>query len=286
MLSSASQEGQTARNLNVSAQGDTDATSDRETLLKFAPTEPVPSKGFLVAWGLQAMVDLILGRLALRKLSPLVPHTLVPIIKLCSGNREEVEAAYRTVLGYREPVRFLDSPAEKWRKLYGNFVREIEWACSELRKYFNKRAYEDLVINATADCLRDALGPIIDYMKKSMVTQSEFFSKKQTRMSDLLNRIGGKMTVLFFEKIINITGWLAGDVEVREVNLREGMMVMEYTDCRMLRAPRLKNLPEESCLLGCKGACEKLFEDGPVRMTLDTRLPETTCEVRMFLVDE
>jgi len=42
----------------------------------------------------------------------------------------------------------------------------------------------------------------------------------------------------------------------------------------------------DACLLGCKGACEKLFEDGPVRMTLDTRLPETTCEVRMFLVDE
>jgi len=286
MLSSVSQEGQTARNLNVSPHGDTDATSDTETLLKFAPTEPVPSKGFFGSWGWQAMVDLILGRLALRKLSPLVPHTLVPIIKLCSGNREEVEAAYRTVMGYREPVRFLDSPAEKWRKLYGNFVREIEWACSELRKYFNKRAYEDLVINATADCLRDALGPIIDYMKKSMITQSEFLRSKPAGMSDLLNKIGGKMTVLFFDRIINITGWLAGDVEIREVNLREGMMVMEYTDCQMLRAPRLKNLPEESCLLGCKGACEKLFEDGPVRMTLDTRLPETTCEVRMFLVDE
>ena len=286
MLSSASQEGQTARNLNVSAHGDTDATSYSETLLQFAPTEPVPSKSFFGAWGLQAMVDLILGKLALSKLSPLVPHTLVPIIKLCSGNREEVEAAYRTVVGYREPVRFLDSPAEKWRKHYGNFVREIEWACSELRKYFNKRAYEDLVINATADCLKGALGPIIDYMKKSMVTQSESLRSKPPGMSNFLNKVGGKMTVLFFERIVNITGWLAGNVEFREVNLREGLMVMEYTDCRMLRAPRLKNLPEESCLLGCKGACEKLFEDGPVRMTLDARLPETTCEVRMFLVDE
>lgn len=286
MLSSASQEGQTARDRNVATYGDTEASPDREALRQFAPTEPVPSKGFWGSWGFQALVDLVLGKLALSKLSPLVPHTLVPIIKLCSGNREEVEAAYRIVLGYREPVRFLDSPGEKWRKHYGNFVREIEWACSELRKHFNKRAYEDLVINATADYLKEALGPIIDSMKTSMVSQSEFIRSKSPRMSDLLNKLSGKMTVIMFEKVFNMTGWLAGDVEVREVNLREGMMVMEYTDCQMLRAPRMKNLPEESCLLGCKGACEKLFEEGPLRMTLDTRLPETTCEVRMFLVEE
>ena len=105
-------------------------------------------------------------------------------------------------------------------------------------------------------------------------------------MSDLLNRISGRMTVFMFEKVFNMTGWLAGDVKVHEVDLREGMMVMEYTDCHMLRAPRLKKLPEESCLLACKGACEKLFEQGPLRMTLDTRLPETNCEVRMTVVEE
>lgn len=286
MLSSALQEGQTATDLNVATDGNAETTLDRDALRQFAPTEPVPSKGFWASWGFQALMDLLLGKLALSKLSPLVPHTMVPIIKLCSGNREEVEAAYRIVVGYREPVRFLDSPGEKWRKHYGNFVRELEWACSELRKYFNKRAYEDLVINATADYIKEALGPIIDSMKTSMVSQSEALRSKPPRMSDLLNKLSGKMTVIMFEKVFNMTGWLAGDVKVHEVDLREGTMVMEYTDCQMLRAPRMKNLPEESCLLGCKGACEKIYEDGPVRMTLDTRLPETTCEVRMFMVEE
>jgi hypothetical protein len=231
-------------------------------------------------------MDLILGSLAVKRLSPLVPHTLVPIIKLCSGNREQVDAAYNILLGYHEPIHLLDSPAEKWRKRYGNFVREIEWACSELRKYFNKRAYEDLVINATADYIKEALGPIIDSMKTSMVSQSEALRSKSPRMSDFLNRMSGRMTKIMFEKVFNMTGWLAGDVKVHEVDLREGIMVMEYPDCQMLRAPRMKNLPEESCLLGCKGACEKLFADGPTRMTLDTRLPETSCEVRMFMVKE
>ncbi len=286
MLSTHSNEGQTTNKFTTSTNGDSSGISDRETLKQFAPTEPVPVQGFFRHWGFQAWMDLILGKLALSRLSPLVPHTFIPIIKLCSNNRKEVEAAYKIIQEYREPISFFESPREKWRKYYGNFVREIEWACFELRKYFNKRAYEDLIINATADYISEALGPIVDALKKNLIMQSEFFSKKkQTPMSDLMNRIGSKMTAIFFH-VANITGWLAGDVEVREVNLREGLMVMEYMDCGMLRAPRLKNLPEESCLLACKGGCEKLFETGPVRMTLDTRLPETTCEVRMFLTDE
>ena len=287
MLSSVAKDGQAAERLmNISAGEDAGDMSDPELLQRFAPTEPIPVKGFWGNWGFQAFVDLILGKLAMKTLAPLVPHTFVPIIKLCSDDRNAVAAAYKTVLDQKEPIRFFESPAEKWRKTYGNFVREMEWACSELRRYFNKRAYEDLVINATADYIDDALGTIIDSLKKSMLMQRDMFSGKQTRMSDLLHKISGMMTKVFFEKVVNITGWLAGNVEIHEVDLRNGVMVMEYTDCLMLRAPRLKALPEECCLLGCKGACEKLFEEGPVRMTLDTRLPETTCEVRMFIGDE
>ena len=280
MLSSVSSEGQTARILDPGTLGGKADISDSEMLKQFAPTEPVPTAGFWLTWGWPAILDLILGKMALKRLAPLVPHTFVPIIKLCSDNREKVDAAYKTILGYREPVKFFDSPREKWRKTYGNYVREIEWACSELRKYFNKRAYEDLVINATADYITEVLGPIVGEMKKSLLTQREYFSKK----SNLMNKIGGKMTALFF-KVINITGWLAGGTIVREINPREGLMVFEYPDCQMLRAPRMKNLPEESCLLSCKGGCEKLFEQGPVKMTFDTRLPETSCEVRMFIAD-
>ncbi len=285
MLTSVSTQNQAAVNMGASTEKVTGSILDKEALQQFAPTEPVPPEGFLRSWGWQPFLDLILGKLALKRLAPLVPHTLIPIIKLCSDNRNEVDAAYKIILGFHEPIRFLDSPREKWRKLYGNFVRELEWACMELRKYFNKRAYEDLIINTTADYLSAALGPIIEALKTNMIKQSEFFNKKQTILSDLMNKMGGKMTAMFF-KVANITGWLAGDCEIREVNLREGLMVMEYVDCLMLRSPRLKTLPEESCLLGCKGSCEKLFENGPVRMTLDTRLPETTCEVRMFLVDK
>jgi len=92
-------------------------------------------------------------------------------------------------------------------------------------------------------------------------------------------------TALFFEKILNITGWLVGKVKITEVDMGAGIIVMEVVDCLMLRAPRLKNLPEESCLLGCKGGCEKVFAEGSVRMMLEACLPETTCEIRVEISD-
>ncbi len=267
-------------------RGDAGGMPDVESLKKFSPTEPPPKGGFFRNWGLQAIVDLILGGLALKRLYPLVPLTLVPIIKLCSDNREEVEAAYNIIRKQNEVVRFFDSPREKYRKIYGNFVREMEWACSELRRYFNKAAYEDLVINATADYLNLVLGSVISLMIKSMLFGKKLFEGKQSRLADLINKVMSRMTAISFEHVINITSWLAGDVEIKEYDFRECSMVMEFKDCLMLRAPRLKNLPEECCLLGCKGGCEKVFEKLPLGMTLDPRLPETTCEIRMFLADQ
>ena len=143
--------------------------SDLESLKHFCPVEPLPQAGFYAKWGHQAWADLFIGKWALKKLSPVVPRTLVPIIKLCAPNRDDVTEAYQTILNLREKPAFTDSPSEKWRMAYGNFVRELEWACCELRKYFNKSAYEDLIINAVADYIKEALGPVVDSMNNMMV---------------------------------------------------------------------------------------------------------------------
>ena len=251
---------------------------DLESLQWFSPVEPVPAGGFLHKWGLQAWADLFIGRWALKQLAPLVPHTLVPIIKLCAPSRRDVTSAYEIILAQKEVARRSDSPREKWRMAYGNFVRELEWACTELKKYFNKAAYEDLVINATADYIRGALGAVVASMNRMMVMGHKNLKNNQSR---LLKKIIHISTAFFFEKVVNLTGWLVGEVKITEVDMGAGIMVMEVVDCLMLRAPRLKSLPEESCLLGCKGGCEKVYEEGAVRMMLETRLPETTCEIRI-----
>ena len=68
-----------------------------------------------------------------------------------------------------------------------------------------------------------------------------------------------------------------------------GVAVMEVPDCAWHVCPAAESLPdpnalpEEGCLLICKGAFEALFDgrDGGLRMEFDPHLPETSCTVRM-----
>lgn len=260
---------------------DRDDFTDIESLKKFEPTETPPGGGLYYNWGIQAFTNLFLGKAAVKRLSKLIPHTLVPIIKLCSGNSETIDEAYNIILGYRESGKFFESPQEKYRKIYGNFVRELEWSCFELRKYFTKRAYEDLIINSTAIYINEVLGPFIKLLNNMMLMSR----KHSGKLPDFVIKIMTVMTKFWFEHVMNITGWLVGDVKITEFDFKEGTMVMEVVDCLLLHAPRMKSFPEEACLLGCKGACEKVLQC-PMKMTLDARLPETTCEIRSFIVED
>ncbi len=47
----------------------------------------------------------------------------------------------------------------------------------------------------------------------------------------------------------------------------------------------MNTFPEEACLMGCRGGCEKVLQS-PLKMTLDAKLPETTCEIRAFPLDQ
>ena len=103
---------------------------------------------------------------------------------------------------------------------------------------------------------------------------------------DRFNRIINRITVIFFERVIAIGGFLIGDVEVPEFDFKKGDMMMKVTDCLMLRAPRMKDFPEECCLLVCKGACEKAFDEYRTSMLFEPQLPETTCDIRFYVDDK
>lgn len=215
----------------------------------FMATEPVPYRSFYGNWGHQAMLTYLIGKAAIKRLYPLVPHTLLPIVRLCSDNSEDVDAAFKKVQEFNEKIRFFDSPYEKYRKIYGKYIREIEWCCYQLRRYFTKRAFEKLVIDSTYIYVDEILGKYIEKMSKMMsmgITKEKM--EKTGKRDDFINRILTKMFDVYFGKIFNITGWLGGDVEVQEYNYRTGLMVMNVTDCLMLRAPRMKQWPEDACL--------------------------------------
>ncbi len=216
----------------------------------FMAAEPVPERSFYGNWGHQAILTYLIGKAAVKRLYPLVPHTLLPILKLCSDSQSDVDAAFKKVQEFNEKIRFFDSPFEKYRKIYGKYIREIEWCCFHLRKYFTKRAFESLIIESTLIYVNEILGKYIEKMDKMMSTgiTREKMEKGPGKWDDKINKILTKIFDFYFGKFFNITGWLGGDVEVQEYNFRTGLMVMNVKDCLMLRAPRMKQWPEDACL--------------------------------------
>ncbi len=217
----------------------------------FMPTEPKPCYSLYYNWGHMAISSYLMGKAAIKKVYPFITRTLVPILKLCSDNRKDVEDAFKKIQELNEKIRFFDSPYEKYRKIYGNYVREIEWCCVQLRKYFTKRAFEDLIIDSTYSYNIGVMGKSVNSFNKMMLTgrTRKIVSKKPGKMDASINRIVTKFLNFSFKHVFNLVFWMVGDVEFEEYNVRTGEMVLKVPDCLMLRAPRMKQLPEESCLL-------------------------------------
>ena len=111
---------------------------------------PPPQKmGFYYNWGPQAWIDMWMSNsMLVKKAMPIISHTFVPILRL-SGDQKQVDRDYKQIKSRREVIHRFDSPREKWRKRYGNFVREVEWALLELRKHYSQKQYEEIVIGTS-----------------------------------------------------------------------------------------------------------------------------------------
>ena len=95
-------------------------------------------RGLLYHWGPQAWIDMVMSkRMLVDRAGLLVPYTFLPILRL-SADAAQIDRDWSEIKSRREAIRRFDSPRERWRKRYGNFVREAEWALLELRKHFSQ----------------------------------------------------------------------------------------------------------------------------------------------------
>jgi hypothetical protein len=259
---------------------DTLITSDQDDDSTGIPCRSLPAKhGWWYHWGPQAWIDMWMSKkMLLNKAMPIVTHTLLPILRL-SGDREQVDRDYQAIKTRRETVRWSDSPREKWRKRYGNFVREVEWALLELRKHYSQKQYEEIVIGTCVSTAEETTADFIEMMN-SMAEKNK-------------NKTGSRAEPNRFEKFIfdtfNPAGFLTGPAEMRDINMSEGSMTMYIPDCAWHTCaaqdslPNPDQLPAEGCQLICKGPFEALFngEKSKLRMEFEPHLPETSCTVRM-----
>jgi hypothetical protein len=247
------------------------------------PVAPPKKRGLFYHWGPQAWIDMWMSHsMIVKKAGPLIPYTFLPILRMTT-DRERIDSEWAEIRSRREKVRLFDSPRERWRKNYGNFVREVEWALLELRKHFTQAEYEDIVVGTSVALGRENSASFIEMMDGMADTKPS----KKAAASD------GPSEPSRFEKLMfstfNPAGFLTGPAEITEFDPAHGSTTMEIPDCAWHicgAAETLPNpdaLPEQGCLLICKGAFEELFkgEGGGLKVEFEPHLPETSCTARM-----
>jgi hypothetical protein len=240
-------------------------------------------RGFLYHYGPQAWIDMVMSHtMIVRRAWPLVSYTFLPILRMVS-DPEKIDRDYAEIRSRREKVRLFDSPRERWRKQYGNFVRECEWALLELREHFTPTQYEDIVVGTSVALSKENSPGFLDMMNN----MSNREAPKKSHTSDGPTEPTRLQKMMF--DMFNPAGFLTGPAEITAFDPAGGSIVMEVPDCAWhicAAAESLPNpgaLPEQGCLLICKGAFEKLFDgkDGGLSVEFDPHLPETSCTVRM-----
>lgn len=256
-------------------------TSDHGTGRVAAPRK----LGFYANWGPQAWIDMWMSNsMLVKKAMPIVSHTFVPILRL-SGDKEQVDRDYDNIKSRREVLHWSDSPREKWRKRYGNFVREAEWALLELRKHFNQKQYEEIVIGTSVALSHETSADFL----KMMNSMGEKNKNKKGKPAKNGGSTKPSRWSTFVFATFNPAHWLTGPATITEYDPANGLTVMEIPDCAwhtcgsQSSLPNPNALPEEGCLNICKGPFEALFkgEGGGLKMEFDPHLPETSCTVRM-----
>ena len=244
---------------------------------------PSPDGGVFYHWGPQAWIDMVMSkRMLVDRAGPLVPYTFLPILRL-SGDPEQIDRDWEEIKGRREKVRLLDSPRERWRKRYGNFVREVRVGAA--------RAAQALLAGAVREHRRRHVRragarelhrlPRDDELDDRTIGQGH-----AQRRTEAASRAGWQK--LMFE-MFNPAGFLTGPAEITEYDPGRGEVTMFIPDCAwhvcgaQESLPNPDKLPEEGCLLICKGAFEELFqgEDSGLSIEFEPHLPETSCTARM-----
>lgn len=243
-------------------------------------------RGFAYNYGLQAFIDMWMAkRMIAERGEQIVKMTYLPMIRIAADDPRSVDDAYIRVRDQREPIRLWDSPRERWRKIYGNFVRESEWALLELRKYFTQQQYEEIVVGTGAALARIDSQREIDFMNRGA---RKARAKRESNPAGATEPGAVRQWLLKVFDPNRFAGFLVGESEITEMDAASGRAVMEVPNCAWHTCPdpaSLPNptaLPEQGCLLICKGVFERIFDGSDaIKMEFDPHLPETSCTIRI-----
>jgi hypothetical protein len=247
-------------------------------------------------WNPQAFLDWLLASIVMSRIEDVIPKTYVPILRLVAEDTQKVDDDYRHLVSMRQPVRWLDSPRERWRKRYGSFVRELEWVFGELHSHFPKREYEELVVDILARVLKDRLWSFLpepkDTPATSDTTHVQATAPEQTtrprRLSPRARRLGAKARRAingsagqWIFRHFNPVGFMVGPVEMALTP--EGEFQMHVPRCWWHTSAGDGRTQDEACMYGCKGASERVFNNTGlgIQLMFEPHLPEFSCTLHI-----
>ncbi|OBJ73990.1 hypothetical protein [Mycobacterium sp. 1274756.6] len=192
-----------------------------------------------------------------------IPETvLLPVLRLVADDRRAVDDGWAAVIAKRKPNRLFESPRKSWQRRYGQFVYELEWASSELVRFVPRAEVEELVSSTVATRLRRWLRYLLP-------------------MFNAVRLVPPGLHPTVMDAGVGVATFLVGPIHRTGVE-PDGTVVYEIPECAMHTSVGTQSPQENSCLMACKAACEKVFDaNSAMPLEFDPHLPGLSCTLRV-----
>lgn len=199
----------------------------------------------------------------LKRVGDLPETVFLPMLRIVTDDREAVEEHWAALMAQRQKRRgLLESPQHAWRRQYGQFVRETEWVIAELVRDLPFEAVSELVSDAVAGRLRHWLRFLLPVFHAVKIVPARWYAP-------------------VMDMGVSMSTFLVGPIH-RTGEEPDGTLVYEIPECAMHTVVSTVTAQENSCQMGCKAACEKVFHaDGPMPLEFDPHLPGLGCTLRV-----
>ncbi|MCG8671504.1 MAG: hypothetical protein MI867_19015 [Pseudomonadales bacterium] len=208
-------------------------------------------------------------------------HTYYPVLRMMVDDPEALEKEYQQVLQSLADVHWYDSPRVKWRKSYGNFVRELEFVLTGLKPKLSEEDFQTLVVKTVSERLNNWIGFIKPAMAKAGGIIPRFMLAGADADSSGLKALYEGNYGEQFTWVVQLATFLVGPMETSLES--EGVLKVHIPECAMHTTVSPDQAQVFSCLYACKAACEAfLDEDSPMQLTFEPNIPELNCTMRVF----
>ncbi|MBF6135628.1 hypothetical protein IU501_21810 [Nocardia otitidiscaviarum] len=211
---------------------------------------------------LTALRDDLIMRSMLARVGDVPEAVLLPVLRVVADDRAAVDAGWAAVTAKRTGNRFLEGPRWSWKRRYGQFVTELEWASTELTKVMPVEDVTDLVATAVSIRLRRWLRYLLPAF-----ASVRFIPKG--------------MYPSVMDAGVGFATFLVGPIHRTAVEA-DGTLVYEIGECAMHASVSAPAAQTNSCLMGCKAACERVFDPtSAMPLEFEPHLPELSCTLRV-----